>query len=274
MKTALITGKTNVPHLFSVFKSLQQELSNIGVESFVIENSESIPQDKSFDIVFSIGGDGSFVGAARKYIYFDVPIVAVKGGTVGFLANIDPADFKIELPKLFDTNAEWTKRMVLSGKTETSNTIVALNEFLFSSERKGQLTEFLICINDNKVIELRADGLLISTPTGSTAYNLSAGGPISLPDMELLTITPVCSHILGERPLVIGLNNKVQIINKFSANARVWADGQESIPFDSSEVFTITKPLCVKTLHTTTKDFFGSLSRKLGWSLRTSYNKS
>lgn len=273
MKTALITGKTHVPELTSIFQQLQKELSLLGVESLIIENTDPIP-DKTIDIVFSIGGDGSFVGAVRKYIHLNIPIIAIKGGTVGFLSNLDPLHFKKSLPKLFEAKTKWTKRMVLTGKTESSGQIVALNEFLFSSERKGLLSEFIICINNKKVIEVRADGLIVSTPTGSTAYNLSAGGPISLPDMELLTITPVCSHILGERPLVIGMNNKVQIINKFSSHARIWSDGQESISFDSSEVFTITKPMYVDTLHTSTKDFFGSLSRKLGWSLGTSYHKS
>lgn len=274
MKKAIITGKTHVPHLVPVFHSLQQELKKLNVESIVIDPQSPIPSGLQADMVFSVGGDGSFVSAVRKYIHFNIPIVAVKGGTVGFLSNLDPKNFEKKLPKLFLEKTKWTKRMVISGRLKNSDTILALNEFLFSSNTKGQLSEFSIYINDNKAIDVRADGLLVSTPTGSTAYNLSAGGPIALPDMNILMITPVCSHILGERPLVIDLNNKVQIVNAFSENARVWADGQESIPFEPGEIFTITDPLHVDTLYTLPKEFFGSLSKKLGWSLGTNYIKS
>ena len=264
MKNALITGKTTNPELAPVFKLLQEELLLLDTESFIVHPQDAVPTTKKFDIVFSIGGDGSFVGASRKYVHYNVPVIAIKGGTVGFLANIDPKDFKKELPKLYQKDNKWTKRLMLSGQRANGEQIIALNEFLFSSEKKGSISEFTVCINDDRVMHVRADGLLIASPTGSTAYNISAGGPISLPDMELVTITPVCSHILGERPLVIDLKNKIAI-RCFTQQAKIWADGQESITFDYDESFTITKPLYINSLHTSPQEFFTTLSRKLGW---------
>ena len=264
MKNALITGKTNNSALAPIFKLLQEELLLLDTESFIVHPQDAVPTTKKFDIVFSIGGDGSFVGASRKYVHYNVPVIAIKGGTVGFLANIDPKDFKKELPKLYQKDNKWTKRLMLSGQKNNGEQIIALNEFLFSSEQKGSISEFTVCINDDRVMHVRADGLLIASPTGSTAYNISAGGPISLPDMELVTITPVCSHILGERPLVIDLKNKIAI-RCFTQQAKIWADGQESITFDYDESFTITKPLYINSLHTSPQEFFTTLSRKLGW---------
>ncbi len=272
MKTALITGKTNVPRLTPIFKLLQEELLELGVDSFIVNPDESV--NKKFDIVFTIGGDGSFVGAVRKYIYYNVPVVAIKGGNVGFLSNIDPKNFKKDLPRLFSKDNKWTKRMVLSGKKPNGETLVALNEFIFSSEQKGLLSEFIVYIDGKQIMKVRADALLIASPTGSTAYNLSAGGPISLPDMELITIVPVCSHVLGERPLVIGLNYKIKIVNSTSNNSRIWADGQESLSFENEGSFSLSKPLYINSLETSTKDFFSSLSKKLGWSLGLSKNQS
>ena len=264
MKNALITGKTNNPSLTPIFKQLQEELLLLGTNSVIIHPQEDILPTQKFDIIFSIGGDGNFVGASRKYVHYNVPIIAIKGGNIGFLTNIDPKDFKTELPKLYQPNNKWTKRLLLSGQKDNGEQLIALNEFLFSSEKKGSISVFTICINDEQVMYIRADGILVASPTGSTAYNISAGGPISLPDMELLTITPVCSHILGERPLVIDLKNKITIINH-SEQAKIWADGQEFISFHDNDSFTITKPFYINSLYTSPKDFFNILSRKLGW---------
>ncbi|MGL4677037.1 MAG: NAD(+)/NADH kinase [Brevinema sp.] len=274
MTTALITGKTNTPHLAPLFQLLQEELAILGINSFIVPPNNILPSNRPFHIVFSIGGDGSFVGAVRKYIRYAIPIIPVKGGTVGFLANLEPKSFKRSLPKLFSPKNKWTRRMVLSGIKNDGQKLIALNEFLFSNKRKGILTEFVVYINNKQVMKVRADGILIASPTGSTAYNLSAGGPISLPDMELITITPICSHILGERPLVIGLNNKICITNPSSPNSEVWADGQEVLPFENGDTFTIMKPLYVNSLYTPSHEFFSSLSRKLGWRLGTTNTKS
>ena len=116
MKNALITGKTNNPSLTPIFKQLQEELLLLGTNSVIIHPQEDILPTQKFDIIFSIGGDGNFVGASRKYVHYNVPIIAIKGGNIGFLTNIDPKDFKTELPKLYQPNNKWTKRLLLSGQ--------------------------------------------------------------------------------------------------------------------------------------------------------------
>lgn len=266
MKAALITGKINIPELLPLFELLQEELSLLDISSFIIDPKEKKITAQEFQIVFSIGGDGNFVSAARKYVNFNVPIVAIKAGTVGFLPNIDPKDFKTELPKLFQKDTLWTRRMLLAGEnSNTGQKLVALNEFLFSDENKGALCQFTVCINNTQVMHVRSDGLLTSTPTGSTAYNLSAGGPIALPDMNLINITPVCSHIIGERPFVVGTNNSIQIINSSKKDAKIWADGQDCIHFNTGDTFTISNTYHINSLYTSSTEFFNTLSQKLGW---------
>ncbi len=266
MTKALITGKIDSPELKGLITTLQEELTLLGVSSSIVVPKDNSSIEQDFHIVFSVGGDGSFVSAARKYVHKKVPIVAIKAGRLGFLPNIALEDFKTELPKLFQKNNPWTKRMLITGeKCSTQPPLVALNEFLFSNDKKGSLCELTVCINDAAAMKVRADGLIISTPTGSTAYNLSAGGAISLPDMNLISITPVCSHILGERPLVIGTNNFIQVINHSDKSMKVWVDGQDSLDFEPEDCFTIGEALFVDSLHASTSCFFHTLSQKLGW---------
>lgn len=261
MKTALITGKILQPDLQPIINNLRRELEKYKIDSFL--NAPEDPVQQKFDIAFSVGGDGSFLGAARRLARYGKPIVIVYAGSLGFLPSVLPNALPEGLKLILKEN-HWIHRMMLSGQSD-GNTLLALNEFLFSGEQKGSLSEFIIIINGSAVVRVRADSLIISTPTGSTAYNLSAGGPIVLPDMELLLITPVCSHILGERPLVVGLNNKIEIVNT-NTHAQVWGDGQDFITLKKNACFTIDQnPHYVKCQSVTTKEFFQSLSVKLGW---------
>lgn len=262
MKMALLTGKTNCPQFSYIFRRVQDILMSLNINSFILP--PNMHPDRDFDIIFCIGGDGSFVAASRKFATHNKPIVGIDAGTLGFLPTIDPKDIDYKIPDIIKTN-KWMKRMLLTGISNIDQPLTALNEFLFSNDRKGVLSEFTVCLNDDKVMKIRADGILISTPTGSTAYNLSAGGPIILPDMNVVVITPICSHILGERPLVIGLNNKIRIKNHSDQPAKVWADGQEYICLDSLDYFTLSEPSYVKTQYLTKQDFFQTLSYKLGW---------
>ncbi|MGL4366937.1 MAG: NAD(+)/NADH kinase [Brevinemataceae bacterium] len=265
MYTAMITGKTNIPEFAHVFKKLQHELKELNINSFVVDSGKFT--DKPFDIIFSIGGDGHFISVARRFAQFDKPILGINAGTLGFLPNIEPENIKEKLAEYLSQNTQWTKRMLLCGQSSSENKLSALNEFLFTNNRKGILTEFSVYINDEPIMKMRSDGILIATPTGSTAYNLSAGGPIAMPDMQLIMITPVCSHILGERPLVVSTDYSIKIVNHCLQEAAIWADGQESIPLLPQESFFITDISYIKSQPVSSKEFFNTLSKKLGWHL-------
>ncbi|MGL4388928.1 MAG: NAD(+)/NADH kinase [Brevinema sp.] len=265
MTKAVITGKTKEKESEHIFEMLHHTLKNIGVDYININPEDPIPVDLKFDIIFCIGGDGNFIGAARKFVNFDKPVIGINSGNLCFLPNICPEEIPVKVPYLIQKKThDWTKRLAIVGRNKDLQ-LCALNEFLFSNTKKGVLSQFTLYINNYKSMSVRADGLLLATPTGSTAYNLSAGGAIALPDMEILLITPVCPHILGERPLVVGLNNEIKIVNSSNKECNVWADGQVSIPFNPNDEFVIQKPKYIKTHPQTTKDFFETLALKLGW---------
>jgi len=262
MKTALLTGKVHLPQFTYISQQIQDTLKKLNIDSFIVSLQEITT--RNFDIIFCIGGDGNFIASARKFIYSNKPIIGINTGTLGFLPTINPKEIEQKIPKIINSPL-WMNRMLLTGSSTNGQKLIALNDFLFSNDRKGVLSEFTICLNDDKVMKVRADGILISTPTGSTAYNLSAGGPIILPDMDVIVITPICSHILGERPIIISLNNKIRIKNHSNQAAKVWADGQEDICLAPTEYFTLSAPLYIKTPYLTKQDFFQTLSNKLGW---------
>lgn len=264
MKTALITGKTDNSDLAPIFEKLIALLKNCGWHSFVIP--KTYQPKEPFDIAFCIGGDGSFLSAARTLAKYKKPLVIVYAGSLGFLPCLQPSNLseKTVQPFLEDTYP-WMKRMMLTGECSNVEHLCALNEFYFTNNQKGSLSDYLIHIDGDPVMKVRADGLIISSPTGSTAYNLSAGGPILLPTLQALVITPVCSHILGERPFVVGIENQVCIVNQNKKPSQVWADGQEVINLNHEETFHITKPLTIKTQAVGSAEFFGGLSLKLGW---------
>ncbi|MGL4563132.1 MAG: NAD(+)/NADH kinase [Brevinema sp.] len=265
MPKALITGKTKIDKFRYIFNALKKELSNIGIESLELNPEDQIPANVDFDIIFCIGGDGNFIAAARKFVDSGKPLIGINAGTLGFLPNINPPEIPTKVPLLFKQNIKWTKRLMVMGSTQ-NHQLCALNEFLFSNVQKGILSQFTIFIDNHKVMSIRSDGLLIATATGSTAYNLSAGGPIAMPEMDILLITPICSHILGERPLVVGLNSHIKIVNCSNMEYSVWADGQVSIPFLKNDEFVIQTPKYIDTHPLQSSEFFETLAMKLGWS--------
>lgn len=263
MKTALITGKTDTPALSPLFDKLQAVLAECSWQSSILPKTYAPKKD--FDIIFCIGGDGSFLSTCRTLASYGKPIVIIYAGRLGFLPCLLPEDITAEkIAPLLAKNAPWMQRMMLHGSSHKES-LSALNEFYFTNDQKGSLSEYLVKINGAPVMTVRADGLIISSPTGSTAYNLSAGGPILMPSLQALVITPVCSHILGERPLVIGVDDRAEIINRNVRPSQVWADGQEMIPLAPEEAFTLALPLNVFCQPVSSHNFFCRLSQKLGW---------
>lgn len=265
MPKAIITGKVSFPEYRNIFQQLEETLSTLGVSYQTVSFEDPITE--AFDIVFCVGGDGNFIAAARKFVSFKKPVIGINAGTLGFLPNIYPHEIEEKVPLLFQENIHWTKRLMVTGRHNDTE-ICALNEFLFSDMRKGILSQFTLYINHQKAMSVRADGLMIATATGSTAYNLSAGGSIALPDMNILLITPVCPHVLGERPLIVGLNNHIEIVNSNNIESNIWADGQEAITFLPNERFTISQPKYLKSHPIDSKEFFKTLALKLGWNTK------
>jgi len=203
----------------------------------------------SFAVV--LGGDGTILRYSRQRT--DVPIIGINLGTLGFLTDVEKDDGFSALERVIGGNYRIENRMML----EICSGQVALNDVVINA--KPGLNAFSIYINDIFWDTIRADGIIIATPTGSTAYNLSAGGPILLPNGQMIAITPICPHSLSSRPVVVGANDIIKISAK--AEFLVTLDGEEQTHV--SDVLTIKKSIHqAKIIKTAPNHFHDILKRK------------
>ncbi len=246
--------------------------SNNKNENFsVLEHKEYV---KKVDIVVVFGGDGTLLNAARKYLNYDIPILGINMGNVGFLTDISTDNFEKTIKEVLDGNYKIEERNLVSAKFG-NNHLYGLNEVVIHSGAYAQLMRYRLNVNDKVVYEQRSDGLIIATPTGSTAYALSAGGPIIHPSLDVWTILPMLPQSLSSRPFVISTDEKVEM-NLFDGpneNAKICVDGQDDIDIPYGEKILISKmEKTLKLVHPNDNDFFEACREKLGWSLNISKN--
>ena len=246
--------------------------SNNKNENFtVLEHKEFV---KKVDIVVVFGGDGTLLNAARKYLNYDIPILGINMGNVGFLTDISTDNFEKTIKEVLDGNHKIEERNLVSAKFG-NNHLYGLNEVVIHSGAYAQLMRYRLNVNDKVVYEQRSDGLIIATPTGSTAYALSAGGPIIHPSLDVWTILPMLPQSLSSRPFVISSDEKVEmdLFDGPNENAKICVDGQDDIDIPYGEKILISKmEKTLKLVHPNDNDFFEACREKLGWSLNISKN--
>ena len=246
--------------------------SNNKNENFtVLEHKEFV---KKVDIVVVFGGDGTLLNAARKYLNYDIPILGINMGNVGFLTDISTDNFEKTIKEVLNGNYKIEERNLVSAKFG-NNHLYGLNEVVIHSGAYAQLMRYRLNVNDKVVYEQRSDGLIIATPTGSTAYALSAGGPIIHPSLDVWTILPMLPQSLSSRPFVISSDEKVEmdLFDGPNENAKICVDGQDDIDIPYGEKILISKmEKTLKLVHPNDNDFFEACREKLGWSLNISKN--
>ena len=246
--------------------------SNNKNENFtVLDHKEYV---KKVDIVVVFGGDGTLLNAARKYLNYDIPILGINMGNVGFLTDISTDNFEKTIKEVLDGNYKIEERNLVSAKFG-NNHLYGLNEVVIHSGAYAQLMRYRLNVNDRVVYEQRSDGLIIATPTGSTAYALSAGGPIIHPSLDVWTILPMLPQSLSSRPFVISTDEKVEmdLFDGPNENAKICVDGQDDIDIPYGEKILISKmEKTLKLVHPNDNDFFEACREKLGWSLNISKN--
>ena len=228
------------------------------------------------DLIIVFGGDGTLLGCARKYLNNDIPILGINMGNVGFLTDIKTDDFELVIKDILDGEFEIEERNLVSA-TFLDQTVYGLNEIVIHSGAYAQLMRYRLSVNDKVVYEQRSDGLIIATPTGSTAYALSAGGPIIHPSLDVWTILPMLPQSISSRPFVISSKEKasIKLLSGPLEMAKICADGQDdtSVPFDK-EIHISKMQNTLKLVHPKNNDFFEACREKLGWSLDISKNKN
>ena len=246
--------------------------SNNKNENFtVLEHKEFV---KKVDIVVVFGGDGTLLNAARKYLNYDIPILGINMGNVGFLTDISTDNFEKTIKEVLDGNHKIEERNLVSAKFG-NNHLYGLNEVVIHSGAYAQLMRYRLNVNDKVVYEQRSDGLIIATATVSTAYALSAGGPIIHPSLDVWTILPMLPQSLSSRPFVISTDEKVEmeLFDGPNENAKICVDGQDDIDVPYGVKISISKmEKTLKLVHPEDNDFFEACREKLGWSLNISKN--
>ena len=250
---------------------IDKSSNNKNENSTVLEHKEFV---KKVDIVVVFGGDGTLLNAARKYLNYDIPILGINMGNVGFLTDISTDNFEKTIKEVLDGNYKIEERNLVSAKFG-KNHLYGLNEVVIHSGAYAQLMRYRLNVNDRVVYEQRSDGLIIATPTGSTAYALSAGGPIIHPSLDVWTILPMLPQSLSSRPFIISTDEKVEmdLFDGPNENAKICVDGQDDIDITYGEKILISKmEKTLKLVHPNDNDFFEACREKLGWSLNISKN--
>ena len=281
MKFALFTkldSNENNDHIFSVFKSLDKHQLDFDVDSQsfdLISKLDNYNGDFNFskveklsneyDFVISIGGDGTILRSANEIGELSIPIIGLNKGRLGFLANSPIEIIDSIIDKIKNSNYRISERTIIQVEFE-GKTKNALNEISISRKNTTSLITIDTKLNDQYLNTYWADGLIISTPTGSTGYSLSCGGPIIMPDSKNLVLTPIAPHNLNARPLVISDNKQIEIsINGRENEYFVSADSQIfSVNIDSK--INISKaPYFLKMVEFEEDSYINTLREKLMW---------
>jgi NAD+ kinase len=227
---------------------------------------------KQEDLIIVVGGDGSLLSAARMAIKVNVPVIGVNRGRLGFLTDIMPEDIESKLDEVFNGQYEEERRFLLQARVyDEQHTYFqgdALNDVVLGRGQETHLIEFDVAINGQFVSHYRSDGMILSTPTGSTAYSLSSGGPILHPQLNAIVLVPMFSHSLSSRPIVVDAQSKIDlhISDKNEQDLRISCDGHESKMVKPGQHVMIEKNAQqLRLLHPCDYHYYDTLSKKLGW---------
>lgn len=260
---------------FLVSSGVNTYLEEHTIDKEGIESTQYCSRSKmaeTCDLVIVVGGDGSLLHAARDVVDLDVPILGVNRGRLGFLTDISPNEMEARVADVLDGNYVATERFMLEANVIRNGSIVdsgiALNDVILESSGSVRMIEFELVINGQFVYSQRADGLIIATPTGSTAYALSGGGPIVHPNLEAIDIVPINPHTLSNRPILVDARSvlEVNVPETNTVEPLVVCDGQHYLKARLGDLIQVRrkdKPL--KLLHPVEHDFYATCRTKLNW---------
>lgn len=223
------------------------------------------------DLAIVVGGDGNMLSAARILSKYNIKVIGINRGNLGFLTDLDPDSALQKLSNVLLGYYHDDKRFLLEAKIYKNNVCnrisYAINEVILHSCKVAHMIEFEVYIDDIFSFSQRADGLIVATPTGSTAYSLSAGGPIITPLVNAIVLIPIFPHTLSSRPLVINGNSTIRL--KFAKpifDIDISCDSQVTLSInDGEEIFIHRSNFCINLIHPNDYDYFNVLSNKLGW---------
>lgn len=225
--------------------------------------------DFDVDFAISLGGDGTFLRAASRVGKKNVPVLGVNMGHLGFLADIAPDEAEAAINDIFEGKYRFVERSVIEASTENEpfcGNPYALNEVAVLKRDIASMILIRATINGEYLTTYQADGLIVSTPTGSTAYSLSNGGPIMVPSTDVLCLTPVAPHSLNVRPIVINDNVTVELeVESRSHNFLIAVDGRSEKMQEGTKVTIRKAPFVIRIVKRLSKQYYKNLRDKMGW---------
>lgn len=210
----------------------------------------TVPEEAQCGLV--LGGDGTLIRAVRDLGERSLPLLGINLGTLGYLADVELKDFREALDRLFDGARDIEERMMLEGEFRSSRKDIAMNDIVLAREGKVRIVSFNIYVNGTLLNTYHADGVILSTPTGSTGYNLSAGGPVVEPTAQMIVITPICSHALNTSSVVLSADDLIEVE---ICEGRYGRQEQVSLCFDGAEQTTLVtgEKVCIRRADQTAK---------------------
>lgn len=261
---------------------LREEAQNLGIKILEYSKTKGVnavlwsnwPENvlEDLDIGIVIGGDGTLLRASKILSPIGVPVLGIRVGGLGFLFDLEPEDYKEAVDKIIENNYFIETRGTLDVTVENNKVLkgrfLALNDAVVSKGTFARMLEITLYVNERLVAKYPADGIIISTPTGSTAYSLSAGGPIVTPEVKCILATPICPHSLFLRPLLLSSKDIVEIVvGKKHEEVMLTVDGQVGIPLDTEDRVRVNFSNIPWRLIRLAKNsnFFSTLREKLHW---------
>ena len=267
-----------IPPLMAWLRERQIEVFLDKETGAILESHErSVPRNEmaaQVEMIIVLGGDGTLLATARALNRKKVPILAVNLGGLGFLTVISRDDLYATLEQVLAGNAHVERRVQIEGELiradEIISSFLALNDVVLNKGAIARIIDFDVLVDGRFMSTYKADGLIVSTPTGSTAYSLAAGGPIIAPSVSAILVTPICAHTLTNRPLVLPDNVQIEITVKSQREAAyLTVDGQVGLATHSDDSVRLRKSSsCVEIIQPVTKSYFEILRQKLKWGER------
>jgi NAD+ kinase len=282
--TVALMGNYSAPGVLDSIQILANHLPTLGIHT-VVNSTEELPglpestertdtetMMKVANLIIAVGGDGSMLTAARAAAKANIPLVGINRGRLGFLADVSPSDKLESLDHILAGDYDSEKRMLLRADIISEDGIKdcgsALNDIVIKRHQIGRMLDFSTNIDGRYVNTHGGDGFIVATPTGSTAYALSCGGPIVAPNLDAVVLTPICPHTLSDRPLVIPASSvtEVELAEGHADNAEVSCDGEVTGYLTTGQKLRVeTAADRVELIHPSGYDYYEILRNKLYW---------
>jgi len=286
-KTVAVVGKSDAASLPHILDELSAVLRSNGVAIVMDPRTASVAHAKPdsivdmqalparADLAIVVGGDGTLISCARLMAENGVPLVGVNLGRLGFLTDIPADNAAPAIEAVLNGDFTPEQRLLLAGSVRRSSqtmiSALAMNDVVVSRGAVGSMIEFAVTVDGEFIYTLRADGLIVATPTGSTAYALSAGGPILHPALQAMALVPISPHTLSNRPVALRSSSKVEITLVRGTDARANFDVQAHFQLEPGDVVCVAaSPRPATLLHPKGYRYFSMLRQKLRWTERAS----